>query len=92
MYYLFGNIQGSLASVYLVNMDLDGTYYLDVGVRIVHMLYIAFGGESLHHHTPSIPLATLEYENSDHLRKWPVWSCTRIFDLKTCYGMWRISE
>jgi hypothetical protein len=62
MYGLLTHAQGSTVPVYLGNMDLERTYYLDVGVRIVHMLYMAWGGEHADDHTPPIPPATLEYE------------------------------
>ena len=55
-------MQGSAIPVCLGNMDLDRTYYLDVGVEIVHVLYMAWGGESLYHDTPSIAPAALEHE------------------------------
>ena len=62
MYDRFAYRQGSVVPVYLGNMDLNRTYYLDVGVRIIHMLYMAWGGEYLHYYTPSIPPAVLEQE------------------------------
>ena len=55
-------VQGSAVPVCLGNMDLDRTYYLDVGVRIVHMLYMAWGGNSLYDETPSISALLLEHE------------------------------
>jgi hypothetical protein len=61
--------QGSVVPVYLGNMDLNRTYHLDVGVRIVHMLYMAWGGECLQYHTPSISPATLEREKQRSLKE-----------------------
>jgi serine/threonine protein kinase len=68
MYGRLADVQGSAIPVCLGNMDLDRIYYLDVGVRIVHMLYMAWGGESLYHRTPSVPPATLEYEKQRSLQ------------------------
>ena len=51
-----------MVPVYLGNMDLNRTYYLDVGVRIIHMLYMAWGGECLYYNTLSIPHAVFEKE------------------------------
>lgn len=65
----FANIKGSTVPVYLGNMDLNRTYYLDVGVRIIHMLYMAWGGDCLCHQTPSIPSATLEAEKQRSLKE-----------------------
>jgi len=67
MYDVLANVQGSAVPVCLGNMDLDRTYFLDVGVRIVHMLYMAWGGEALYHDTPSVPSATLEHERQRSL-------------------------
>jgi hypothetical protein len=68
MYDRLADVQGLIVPVCLGNMDLERTYYLDVGVRIVHMLYMAWGGECLDHHTPSVAPATLEYEKQRSLR------------------------
>jgi hypothetical protein len=38
-------IQGEAVPVYLGNIDLTEWYYLDVGVRILHMLLMSWGGE-----------------------------------------------
>jgi hypothetical protein len=48
-------------------MDIERTYYLDVGDRIVHMLYMAWGLESVYYKTLSVPLATLEHEQQRSL-------------------------
>jgi Phosphotransferase enzyme family len=69
IYDRWADVQGSLVPVCLGNMDLNRTYYLDVGVRIVHMLYMAWGGESLYHQTPSVPSATLEREKQRSLKE-----------------------
>jgi len=67
MYDVLANWQGSAIPVCLGNMDLDRTYYLDVGVRIVHMLHMAWGGESLYYETPSVAPAALEHEKQRSL-------------------------
>jgi hypothetical protein len=69
MYDCLADVQGAAVPVCLGNMDLDRVYYLDVGVRIVHMLYMAWGGESLYQHTPSVPPATLENEKQRSLKE-----------------------
>ncbi|KAH7364889.1 hypothetical protein BKA65DRAFT_145816 [Rhexocercosporidium sp. MPI-PUGE-AT-0058] len=38
-------VQGELVPVYLGNISLVRPYFLDVGVRIVHMLFMSWGGE-----------------------------------------------
>jgi hypothetical protein len=55
-------VQGLAVPLCLGNMDLQRTYYLDVGVRIVHMLYMSWGGENMYERAPSIPPALLELE------------------------------
>jgi hypothetical protein len=67
MYDRLADLQGSAIPVCLGNMDLDRTYYLDVGVRIIHILYMAWGGESLYHHTSPVSPATLESEKQRSL-------------------------
>jgi len=62
VYDILINVQGLAIRIGLGNMDLDRTYHLDIGVRIVHMLYVAWGGESPDHYTLSVLLANLEYE------------------------------
>jgi hypothetical protein len=69
MYERFAHRQGSVVPVYLGNMDLNRTYYLDVGVRIIHMLYMAWGGECLHYYTPSVPPAILAKEKQRSLEE-----------------------
>ena len=41
------NLQGSVIPVYLGNIDLPKVYYLDVGVRIQHMMMMAWAGEEV---------------------------------------------
>lgn len=38
-------LQGTAVPVYLGNIDLDQWYYLDLGVRILHMLLMSWGGD-----------------------------------------------
>lgn len=40
--------QGKLIPVYLGNISLACPYFLDVGVRIVHMLLMSWAGEQAH--------------------------------------------
>ncbi|KAI9670773.1 MAG: hypothetical protein M1817_003884 [Caeruleum heppii] len=47
MYRKLGNLQGEAVPVYLGNIDLDYCYYLDVGVRIVHMVLMSWAGEQV---------------------------------------------
>jgi hypothetical protein len=41
MYKLLRRVQGSATPVCLGNIDLKKTYYLDVGVRIIHVLLLS---------------------------------------------------
>ena len=45
MYRRLAKLQGTAVPVYLGNIDLTEWYYLDVGVRILHMLLMSWGGE-----------------------------------------------
>ena len=40
------DLQGDVIPVYLGSVDLKKRYFLDVGVQIVHMLFMSWGGES----------------------------------------------
>ena len=44
IYRLMGKLQGTAVPVYLGNINLIEWYYLDVGVRILHMLLMSWGG------------------------------------------------
>lgn len=44
MYLRLAKLQGAVVPVYLGNIDLTEWYYLDVGVRILHMLLMSWGG------------------------------------------------
>ncbi len=44
VYQQLAKLQGKAVPVYLGNIDLDKWYYLDVGVRILHMLLMSWGG------------------------------------------------
>ena len=62
MYNRLDSLQGSAVPVCLGNMDLNRTYFLGVGVKIVHMMFMARGGDNLYKHTPSVPSARLGKE------------------------------
>ena len=62
VYRQFEALQGVAIPVCLGNMDLNRTYYLDVGVRIVHMLYMAWGGDCLEYCSPWMPPSLLQIE------------------------------
>jgi len=47
MYGQLEKIQGTAVPVYLGNIDLDEWYNLDLGVRILHMLLMSWGGEDI---------------------------------------------
>jgi len=66
-------VQGSAVPVCLGNMDLERTYYLDVGVRIIHMLYMAWGGASLCDCTPLMAEGMLEREKERSLKEISAW-------------------
>ena len=40
-YKLLRRVQGSATPIVLVNIDLKGMYYLDTGVKVIHMLPIS---------------------------------------------------
>ena len=42
-------LQGQLIPVYLGNISLTHPYFLAVGVRIIHMLLLSYGGEEVDH-------------------------------------------
>jgi hypothetical protein len=48
VYQHLDEVQGELIPVYLGNISLIRPYFLDVGVRIVHMLLISWAGEQAH--------------------------------------------
>ena len=50
-------LQGTTVPVCLGNLNLERTYYLDVGVKIIHMMLMAWGGDSLYERTPPVPSA-----------------------------------
>ena len=54
------SLQGSVIPVYLDNIDLARTYFLDVGVKITHMMLMSWGGHNLYEQIPSAPPAQLE--------------------------------
>jgi hypothetical protein len=45
VYRHLNEVQGQLVPVYLGNISLAYPYFLDVGVRIVHMLLMSYAGE-----------------------------------------------
>ena len=45
VYRRLAKLQGTVVPVCLGNIDLTEWYYLDVGVRILHMLLMSWGGE-----------------------------------------------
>jgi hypothetical protein len=45
VYQHLNEVQGQLVPVYLGNISLACPYFLDVGVRIVHMLLMSYAGE-----------------------------------------------
>ena len=47
VYQQLKDLQGTAVPVYLGNVDLVDCYYLDVGVRILHMLLMSWGGETI---------------------------------------------
>ena len=47
IYQRLGRLQGTAVPVCLGNIDLVEKYYLDVGVRIRHMLLMAWGGDTI---------------------------------------------
>ena len=48
VYRYLDEVQGDLIPVYLGNISLLRPYFLDVGVRIVHMLLMSWAGEQAH--------------------------------------------
>lgn len=61
-------LQGSTIPVYLGNIDLRYPYLYDVGVKIVHMLLISWGGRSLYERSPAISSSQLEREKYRSIR------------------------
>ena len=55
-------LQGMSVGVWLGHLDLERTYYLDVGVKIIHMMLMAWGGYSLCERTPPVPTEHLHRE------------------------------
>jgi len=53
VYQRLENLQGTAVPVYLGNIDLVEWYYLDVGVRILHMLLMSWGGDMVEGTTDS---------------------------------------
>ena len=45
IYRRLASLQGTAVPVYLGNIDLKEWYYLDLGVRILHMLLMSWGGD-----------------------------------------------
>ncbi|KAK2625378.1 hypothetical protein QTJ16_005747 [Diplocarpon rosae] len=45
VYQYLDEVQGELIPVYLGNISLVRPYFLDIGVRIIHMLLMSWGGE-----------------------------------------------
>jgi hypothetical protein len=62
IYKLLRRVQGLATPVHLGNIDLKRTYYLEVGVRIIHMLLMSCGGTTLADNTPPISRDRLERE------------------------------
>ena len=55
-------LQGTTVPVCLGNLHLERTYFLDVGVKIIHMMLMAWVGDNLYEKTPAVPSARLERE------------------------------
>jgi hypothetical protein len=47
VYHHLNEVQGNLIPVYLGNISLKRTYFLDFRVRIVHMLLMTWAGEQI---------------------------------------------
>lgn len=62
-------MHGLVVPVCLGNIDLARTYYLDIGVRIIHMLFMVWGGECLYEYTLSISSEILEAEKQRSLKE-----------------------
>jgi hypothetical protein len=72
IYKLLKRVQGSATPVCLGNIDLKRPYYLDVGVRIIHMLLLSWGGTTLEDSGPLVPqynLASEIQQSAEELRK-----------------------
>ncbi|KAG4430456.1 hypothetical protein IFR05_014064 [Cadophora sp. M221] len=61
--------QGELVPVYLGNISLTRPYFLDVGVRIVHMLLMSWGGEQARKDLMSAMGRDLAAETSEAVTK-----------------------
>ena len=61
IYRLMSKLQGIAVPVYLGNVNLTEWYYLDAGVRILHMLLMSWGGNFAHENS--------SVKNSSELRK-----------------------
>ena len=48
VYHHLQDIQGDVIPVYLGSVDLEHCFFLDVGVQIIHMLLMSWGGEAFH--------------------------------------------
>ncbi|OAP55383.1 hypothetical protein AYL99_10356 [Fonsecaea erecta] len=68
VYHQLWPIQGAATPVYLGNIDLKYPYFYDVGVKIVHMLLISWGGYSLYERSPAIDGVSLENEKQRSMR------------------------
>lgn len=57
-------LQGTAIPVYLGNMDLLEWYNLDFGTRILHMMFMSYGGQCIldGHVAKTLPSATLQAE------------------------------
>lgn len=63
------SLQGTVVPVCLGNMDFEIPYFLDVGVKIIHMMFLAWGGESLVRQTPCVHPERLQYERERTIRE-----------------------
>ena len=62
-------IQGSATPIYLGNIDLGYPYFYDIGVKIVHMVLMSWGGVSLQERSPAIDGSLLENEKQRSIRE-----------------------
>jgi hypothetical protein len=87
IYKLLRRVQGLATPVCLDNIDLKRTYYLDVGVRIIHMLLMSWGGITLADSTPPIPRDLLDRkirQSTDEIRE--LGGSTKTYDPRICSG------
>ena len=57
----FELVQGELIPVYIANISVVRPFFLDVGVRIVHMLLMSWAGKQASHVRPKTSQPRLQY-------------------------------